>query len=285
MTSSSEEKIDDKQIVYNFFVDEAGDLTLFNRNGVQIVGKQGVSKTFIVGVVRIHDLPTLSEKLESLRSNLLEDPYFASVPSMQRSNKKTAIAFHAKDDLPEVRYRVFSLLKDADVKVLAAFRRKNVLAGESRVLHRHGSRLTSDTVYDDLVKRIFKRSLHKADLNDIVFAKRGKSDREAALESAIEKAKSNYISTCIEKGWVVPKKRPHSIRSAYPSQEIGLQVADYYLWALQRLLKRREDRFFNAVLSHYRLIMDLDDTRTKPYGEWYSEHNPLTLEKIKPLTG
>jgi hypothetical protein len=31
--------------------------------------------------------------------------------------------------------------------------------------------------------------------------------------------------------------------------------------------------------------MDIDDKRNKGYGEWYSEKNPLRLEKIKPVTG
>ncbi len=35
----------------------------------------------------------------------------------------------------------------------------------------------------------------------------------------------------------------------------------------------------------YRLIMDLDDTSNEEYDEWYSDENPLTLEKIRPPTG
>ena len=31
--------------------------------------------------------------------------------------------------------------------------------------------------------------------------------------------------------------------------------------------------------------MDLDDKRNKPYGEWYSDANPLELKKIKPAAG
>ncbi|MEH2178191.1 hypothetical protein [Nostoc sp.] len=35
------------------------------------------------------------------------------------------------------------------------------------------------------------------------------------------------------------------------------------------------------LAKKYRLIMDLDDNRNKPYGEWYGDRNPLTLEKLK----
>ena len=34
-----------------------------------------------------------------------------------------------------------------------------------------------------------------------------------------------------------------------------------------------------------RLIIDLDDTASKPYGEWYADDNPLTLEKMLPPAG
>jgi hypothetical protein len=71
------------------------------------------------------------------------------------------------------------------------------------------------------------------------------------------------------------------IEPAYPSQVVGLQVVDYYLWALQRLYEREEDQFFNPLAQKYRLIMDLDDRRNKLYGEWYSDRSPLTLEKLR----
>ena len=64
-----------------------------------------------------------------------------------------------------------------------------------------------------------------------------------------------------------------------------LQVVDYYLWALQRMLERGEDRFFERLRPAYRLIMDLDDTVSKPYGEWYTDDNPLTLENMLPPAG
>ncbi|MEW5956517.1 MAG: hypothetical protein AB1801_02255 [Chloroflexota bacterium] len=60
----------------------------------------------------------------------------------------------------------------------------------------------------------------------------------------------------------------------------GLQVIDYYLWALQRLYEQGEERFFLLLAGDYRLIMDLDDKRNKPYGQWYSDSNPLRLDKL-----
>ena len=148
------------------------------------------------------------------------------------------------------------------------------------MLHQRGFKLSPDDVYDDLVKRLFKNILHTAEKNRIVFARRGKSVRQHALEEAIRRAKLNF-----ERKTGIRSDSKTAIVSGYPSQYAGLQVIDYYLWALQRMFERGEDRFFHLLPPAYRLIMDLDDTRNKPYGEWYSDSNPLDIKKIKPVAG
>ena len=70
------------------------------------------------------------------------------------------------------------------------------------------------------------------------------------------RAKRNFTAR-----WGIAHDKPTLIDSAYPSECMGLQIVDYYLWALQRLYERGEDRFFNLVAKDYRLMMDLDDTR------------------------
>ena len=43
----------------HYFVDEAGDLVLFNKKGKVLIGNDGCSKTFMLGVVHIahpHDV-------------------------------------------------------------------------------------------------------------------------------------------------------------------------------------------------------------------------------------
>ena len=267
--------------VRHYFVDEAGDLTLFNRRGQIIVGQPGVSRVFMVGVAHLPDPEAAGRALSQLRAELLADPYFDNVPSMQVGTGKTAKYFHAKDDLPEVRREMFKLLPGLGAKVQVAVRRKAELAEAARFMFRaSGRRIREVEIYDDLVKRLFKNLLHKADHNRILFARRGKSLRQDALEQAICRAQRNFEST-----WGISADRPTTLRSNYPSESAGLQVVDYYLWALQRLYERGEDRFFHLLSDGFRLIMDLDDKRAKPYGQWYSDHNPLELQKIKPVTG
>jgi hypothetical protein len=277
MTSESRQTETAERHVRHFFVDEAGDLTLFNRRGRVIVGTPGVSTVFMVGLAQIPDPARAADELESLRARLLADPYFKGVPSMQLDARKTAIAFHAKDDLPEVRREVFALLPALGCKVQVAIRRKQALAQEAKALFRYRrEKLRADDIYDGLVSRLFKNVLHKADENRVVFARRGKAPRMKALETAIEHAKQRFAER-----WGVEHDKPTAIHAAYPREDAGLQVTDYYLWALQRVYERKEDRFFRLLADGYRLIMDIDNTTNKPYGEWFSDQNPLTLGKTE----
>jgi hypothetical protein len=61
-------------------------------------------------------------------------------------------------------------------------------------------------------------------------------------------------------------------------QAIGLQAVDYFLWALQRLYERGEERYWEYVGSKVSLVHDVDDTRENDYGVYYTKKNPLTAE-------
>ena len=266
----------------HYFVDEAGDLTLFDRRGRELVGQPGVSRYFMLGVAFLPDPALAYQKLEALRAALLSDPYFRGVPSMQPGAKRTALAFHATDDVPEVRREVFKLLPSLSPKVQVVVRTKSALVTEARALFaENGAKLREADIYDDLVKRLFRNLLHKADDNVIVFARRGKAARKEALEDAIRKAKRNFAMR-----WGKSHDRPTAILPGHPPEHVGLQVIDYYLWALQRCFEANEDRYFSLLADHYRLIVDFDDKRQKGYGTYYTDKYPLSLEKIKrPQTG
>ena len=263
-----------------FFVDEAGDLSLFDKRGRSLYGVSGVSKCFFVGFAEIADPESVERRLEGLRSELLQDPYFAGVPSMRPERRRTAIAFHAKDDPAEVRREVFRLLPEFDAQVFVAIRRKERLIEDFRAhLARTGAKRGVDSIYDQLVTLIFENRLHQANRNRILFARRGKSDRNTALTSAIELSKVKF-----ERKWRKGIDRPTTISSAYPSESPGLQVVDYYLWALQRKFEQGEGRFFELLRPQFKLIIDVDDTRRQPYGVYYSSSYPLTPERMMPVT-
>lgn len=72
---------------------------------------------------------------------MLADPYFAGVESFRPERKKTALLFHGKDDLPEVRYRVFNLLCAAG----SALRFHAVVCDKQALLKSEMERRTQDS--------------------------------------------------------------------------------------------------------------------------------------------
>ncbi len=255
----------------------------------------------MVGVAHLPYPEQADVALARLRADLLADPFFKGVPSMQPQQKKTALCFHAKDDLPEVRREVFKLLPEFEATVQVAIMRKRELVASVKRLNAYGYRYKPDAVYDDLVRHAFKNLLPRTAENRICFARRGKTAREQSLRLALAKARTGFDPWQIDgvpRPWhALPGQTQHpeeqigfppddsTILAAYPHEAAGLQVVDYYLWELQRLFEKGEERFFAAVADDYKLIIDLDDKRNLGIGEWYSESNPLTLQKVLPVTG
>lgn len=263
-----------------YFVDESGDGTLFNRRGRVIVGTEGCSRFFILGLADIPDPVTLGREMEELRARLLADPYFGGVPSMQPEARKTALAFHAKDDLPEVRREVFSLLLRHQMHFFAVVRDKLKMVEYVRQRNERDPsyRYNPNELYDYLVRRLFRDRLHKDDEYEIFFARRGKSDRTKALLEALQAARNRFSQR-----WGVVSEAPIHVFPTTPPQHPGLQAVDYFLWALQRLYERREERFVALLWPLVSLVHDVDDTREARYGIYYTKKKPLTLAAIKDL--
>lgn len=229
----------------------------------------------------------LQADLNFLRIRLLADPYFRAVPSFDPARNKTAVFFHAKDDLPEVRREVFRIIRDADVQIIAALRRKVVLADfASRRFAETGQKITDAEIYDSLVEQILFDRLHLAAHSHIWFARRGKRERRDALAAVIEKARTRFWTR--HRDAVVARlgdREPKTtIYSAHPSEVAGLQVVDYCLWALNRLVEKKEPRYFEYISTAFRVIRDIDDTRLKPGGTWYrgTASKPIDSSKILP---
>ncbi len=125
----------------HYFVDEAGDTTIFSHRGKVLIGEQGCSRYFILGVLDIPNPEPLHQGLEALHKSLLADLYFKKGPSVQPDARKTALMFHAKDDVPEVRREVFALLQKHEFRFLAVVRDKQ------RVLEYMRRRNTLDLLY------------------------------------------------------------------------------------------------------------------------------------------
>ncbi|WP_137891044.1 DUF3800 domain-containing protein [Ramlibacter sp. 2FC] len=95
----------------HFFVDEAGDATLFAKGGKVVVATEGCSRFFIEGKPECRDVDALKADLDSLRAEVLADPYFKGVPSLDPARQRTAVNFHTKDHagLQAVDYYLWAL--------------------------------------------------------------------------------------------------------------------------------------------------------------------------------
>ena len=266
----------------NYFVDEGGDPTLFGSRGKVQVGSEGCSRFFMLGLVDIEDPHALSSDLAALRSQLLMDPYFKDVPSMQLAARKTALFFHAKDDLPEVRREVFRVLQKHPIRFSAIVRDKlqvlNYVRRRNETDEKY--RYKPNELYDYMVRRLFKQRLHKHGHYHVCFARRGSSDRTEALTFALEATRSRFAA---ERG--VETVGGIEVVAASPIRESGLQAVDYFLWALQRTFEKHEDRFLQLLWPQCSLVIDADDTREKGYGTYYTKRKPLTTAALKEAEG
>lgn len=260
--------------IRHYFVDEAGDPVLFSGKKKIVVGNPGCSNYFIVGKVEVDDPVETASALNALRQQLLADPYFKNVPSMQPEQKKTALGFHANNDLPEVRREVFRLLQGRSFRFFAVVRDKSFIA---RKVIEHNKikptyRYHPNQLYDRCISDLLKERLHKGDSIKIYFARRGTKDRTEALQKAIEAAR-----TAFRRKWGIAGAAPIEIVEADCNTTVCLQVADYCLWALQRFYERSEDRFLELITPKIGLVHDRDDTRESGAGMYYTQKKPLTL--------
>jgi len=261
-----------------YFVDEAGDGTIFDSRGRVLIGQRGSSRYFILGVLDIPNLEPLHQELEALRKILLADPYFKNVPSMQPEARKTALMFHAKDDVPEVRREVFALLQKHEFRFMAVVRDKQ------RVLEYVRRRNTLDfsyryhpnELYDYMVRVLFKNLLHQDERYEIYFSKRWNQDRTDALRKALKTAQERFAEQ-----WGMATSPEIAVIPKNPHESGGFQAVDYFLWSLQRFYERREDRYLELLWPSFRMVHALDDTRKNAYGVYYTQKKPLTLAALE----
>jgi hypothetical protein len=259
-----------------YFVDETGDGVIFDGKGRVLVGTGKVQDHFTLGMVECLSLDELTTDLANLRAQLVADPYFKGVPSMRSEAKKTALYFHAKDDLPEVRREVFKVLERHDFSFYAIVRTMPAVA--RRVKERNERdptyRYRPTELYDSAVRRLFDKKLHTRPAFDVVFASRGKARTQALREhllkaqAASRKAAGTFPDAAIH------------VRAMPSQQHAGLQLADYCLWALQRVFTKGEDRFLSLIWTKVGLIVDADDISEKPYGTYHTRKRP-PLDALK----
>jgi hypothetical protein len=250
-----------------YFVDESGDPTFFDRYKRCIVGKQGCSPILLLGMLKTTNPIPLRQALLDLQSTIVHDDFYKGIPSLY----KTQDAFHAKDDIPEIRERVFRLLATLEFKAEFIVARKVLNIFTTR----HKAR--GDIFYDNLITKLFENKLHLHENNIIYFATRGNKTRQQPLEEAIQKAKGTF-----ETKWNTKIDTKIDIIAQQPKGEPCLQIIDYMNWAVYRAYTKREDRFIRFLRDKVSFLLDIYDFDTYPHN-YYSQKNPFDIKKISPL--
>lgn len=271
-----------------FFVDEAGDPALFNGGGEVIVNTNGCSRYFLLGKLEVDEPDLLATKLTELRLRLMNHPYFVGVESFNPARKKTALLFHAKNDLPEVRFLVFDLLYSLGktLRFQAVVADKLVLAEQEQAkrVAQAKYRYNPDSLYDSLVRSLFGKFHRLADRYELCVAKRGAKDRNNAFKTALEHAERDFENTFgFSRGgvdaWAVTISNPQTM--------VCLQAVDYFLWAVQRFYEVQrhpetgeeihQDRYLNLLWPQ---IAEIHDLHFGPStGTHFTDQRPLTLDE------
>jgi transcription termination factor NusB len=257
---------------YHRFIDEAGDMTFFGKGKVDILGSDGVSKCFMLGMVHIKQpLDKVREKIKKFTNEICVDPYFNEIPSIKKRLEKEGMYLHAKDDPPELRYKFFEVLKkDINFSLQIIVGRKEIY----RFVNNHNAK--DSKFYADLLSHLLK---DKANYDKLVIniASRGSVTRINNLERALLTARNRYLKKKPDgdyKAKIVFNVQPYN-------REPLLAITDYGLWAVQRIFERGETRFYDSIKDKLPLIIDLYDTaKYKDYKNYYGPKNPLTKRNM-----
>jgi hypothetical protein len=158
----------------SYYVDEADDGVLFGKKGHVRIHDPDSSRFFILGMIRCENDTEIVEGIQELRKGILSNPLFAGIPSAQIEAGKTAKFFHAKDDHPEIRAKVFEWLTSADFKLYAVVKEMQQVLKyvQSRNQMDSTYRYHPNELYDLSTRMLFKPRLHQESFIQCHFCKK-----------------------------------------------------------------------------------------------------------------
>ena len=257
------------------FLDEAGDTTFFGKGRVPTLGQEGVSLCFGLGLVKFAaPVVEVREQITKLCRFVATDDYLNRIPSVVKRVQSGGFYFHAKDDSPEVRERLFKWIRETDCSLEIVVGRK-IPALFARKHHAKDSEF-----YADLLSHLLKSKLKLGQRLVITIAERGKTTRNHVLELAMVKARERFA-----------KRRDLAEISSEvvfnvqnPRTEPLLCVPDYLAWTVQRVFERGETRHYDFVRERISLVVDLYDAeKYEGSRNYYTPKRPLSPEnKLGP---
>jgi hypothetical protein len=233
---------------YHRFLDEAGDTTFYGKGKIPIIGNNGVSNYFIMGMLTIKEpILEVRKKIISLQENIEADPYLFEIPSIQKKKRKMGYFFHAKDDVPEVRKVMFEFIKSIDCNFDAVIGKKDYNIYERK----HNGKQAE--FYADMLSHLLHSNINGYEKLVLNIAHRSRCTTHTNLQLGLQKAiaiashKYPNESNCCEMVFNVQQ----------PTTEPLINIVDYFLWALQRKIEKEETRYFKFIENQINSITNL----------------------------
>lgn len=251
---------------YHRFLDEAGDTTFFGKGRVLILGQEGVSKAFILGMLGFTEpLEPVRERIMALQKSIAANPYYTAIRNVQKKVDTCGYYLHAKDDPPEIRKEAYDLIRTLKCSCQVVVARK-----VPRIFkNQHGEK--EDLFYADMLGHLLKDKIKK----DLVLnvSERGTSTTNTNLQRGLIRAKERYEG----KHKVDVQVGDIEFNVQRPTTEPILNIADYFCWAVQRVFERGETRFYEYIKDQVSLVVDLyDEAKYDGHLNYYGPSNPLT---------
>ncbi len=262
---------------YHRFLDESGDTTFFGKQKKMIVGREGVSRCFILGMVKFRTkLEPIREQIREMQKAIVSDDYFKEIPSIIKKVNRSGYYFHAKDDLPEVREKFFKYIRTINCSFEA------VVARKIPELYQKKHQENEAWFYADLLSHLLKNKLIKHEKMVLNIASRGKSTKNKNLELALMKARERFENNHPEKS--VKTKVVFNVMEQ--TTDPLLNVADYFCWTIQNVFERGNVRYYNFLRDKISTVIDLYDFESYGKENWpnyYGPQYPLTAKnRISP---
>jgi len=257
------------------FLDETGDTTFYGNGRKLIVGQNGVSLSFGLGVVRIdRPLEEVRREVRALQAQVENDPLLNTIPSVRKRIESGGFFFHACKDSPDVRSVLLHYLRDLPCET------EMVVARKIPALFKKQHHDREEEFYGDLLAHLIKNRLKRAGTLVLNVAERGSSTREKVLTEALRLATERAA-----RRWGADNLQARVVFNVQnPRTEPLLTVSDYLCWTVQRVFEQGDVRYYNYLAEKIRLVVDLYD-RDKYEGSrnYYDKRNPLTAgNKLGP---
>jgi hypothetical protein len=118
------------------FLDETGDTTFYGKGRKLIIGQEGVSLCFGLGIVRIdRPLNEIRDEVRALQKQVESDPLLNIIPSVQKRIASGGFYFHACKDTPDVRTLILHYVRDLACEAEMVVARKIRGSSKKRIMH------------------------------------------------------------------------------------------------------------------------------------------------------